>query len=39
MLINFAIDDEINNRASTALLTESIDSVINLLLAVNPLTT
>jgi hypothetical protein len=39
MPINFTIDDGINNRALTALLTVSMDGVINLLLAVNPLTT
>jgi hypothetical protein len=39
MPINFTIDSEINNGSLPALLTASIDSVINLLLAVNPLTT
>jgi hypothetical protein len=39
MPINFMIGAEINNQPLTALLTGSIDGVINLLLAVNPLTT
>ena len=36
---NFQMEGEINNRMLGALLTGPIDSVINLLLAVNPLTT
>jgi hypothetical protein len=39
MPINLAIGAGINNRPLTALITASIDAVINLLLAVNPLTT
>ena len=39
MPINFAIDAEINDRLFVALLTGPIDGVINVLLAVNPLTT